>query len=68
VAGSGRVASVMLSMEVAVAGETVASEHPDEMYQDKRVPGVGLRVGLSNAVLVALSIMASSSSFLSTAS
>jgi hypothetical protein len=58
----------MLSMEVAVAGETVASEHPDEMYQDKRIPVVEPKIGLSTTVLVALSIMASCSSFLLTAS
>jgi hypothetical protein len=68
VAGSGRVATVMLPMKVPVTEETVASERPNNIYQDKRVPVVGLKVGLSTAVLVALSIMASCSSFLSTAS
>jgi hypothetical protein len=58
----------MLSAEVAVAGETVADEHPDDMYQDKSIPVVGLKVGLSTAVLVAFSIVASCSSFLSTTS
>jgi hypothetical protein len=64
-AGSGRVVSITMVMEVlAIAEETVASEHPGNMHQDRHV----LVVGLDTTVLLVIAFFVILSCCLSTAS